>query len=360
MYNNNRDVRSIFFQAIWKPFPNHFKKKGNYRTNQKFLYKYGNLSLWSDRMSRKTLFNSIKKRTITVIGELVIDEIIQENTGTYKVVVGGSPLNIAINLHDLGLEDVRLFGTVGNDSYGTMILEKLKEREIDTSYISVQNCDTSIVRINQSVGTPNPTFERCSDKHIYLTDDLKQAIKDSSIVHFSYWPLSDIPARETIEQVIRLAKKHDTIIGFDPNFHENLVTEHSPTKSEIKEIIHQANIMKPSKDDSKRLFEKDLDNLELLNIYQTIGCDLTVLSLGKDGIIAKYKDEIIEVPTHATEVVDVTGAGDAFYSGMYASIIEGLGYKESLTIGSICSAYNLRNIGGISNLPHINVIKERM
>ena len=176
-------------------------------------------------MKKNLIFNNPKRQIVTVIGELLIDEIAHEDTDEFEIVVGGSPLNVAINLRDLGLTDIRLFGSVGNDLYGSMILQKLEDKGIDISNIAISDKKTSIVKINKSTGTPDVLFDRGSDNLIEFTKALEQSVQESAIVHFSYWPLSDEPSRSTILKVIEVAEQNDTIIGFDPNYHIDLVSE---------------------------------------------------------------------------------------------------------------------------------------
>lgn len=54
------------------------------------------------------------------------------------------------------------------------------------------------------------------------------------------------------------------------------------------------------------------------------------MSLGKDGAIVSNGVESISFDTLASDVVDTTGAGDAFWSGFYAAIIKEYSIKQSL------------------------------
>jgi fructokinase len=60
------------------------------------------------------------------------------------------------------------------------------------------------------------------------------------------------------------------------------------------------------------------------------------------------------MPSMADEVVDATGAGDAFWSGLYSGIINRYTIEESLKLGLACSAFNLKTVGAMSDLPPIH------
>ena len=81
------------------------------------------------------------------------------------------------------------------------------------------------------------------------------------------------------------------------------------------------------------------------------------MTLGKDGAIVTNGDETLTFKTFATEIVDTTGAGDAFWSGFYTGITKGYTLKKSLELGFATSAYKLRYTGAIAHLPKIEEIK---
>jgi fructokinase len=311
-------------------------------------------------MTTKGTFKlSSGEKSITLIGEVLIDKIHDALTDSVKVLFGGSPANIAINLMNLGISDVKFYGAVGNDVFGKLILDKFKEMNISTNTINITEYPTSIVEINKTVNSPVPIFLRGADYHITLTKEMISDIKRSSIVHFSYWPLSSEPAKSTIIKVIEIAKSSEAIIGFDPNYHSKLTTEQSITLEEIKEIISKVDIIKPSIDDSQRLFGKGYSVEEYLDMYVKLGAKLVVMTLGEKGLIASYQGKTYELGTYAKNIVDATGAGDAFWSGMYAAILNNESLEDILKSGNICSAYNLSHIGGDSNLPSYTTLKQK-
>ena len=82
------------------------------------------------------------------------------------------------------------------------------------------------------------------------------------------------------------------------------------------------------------------------------------MTLGKDGAIVSNGIETIKFKTQAKEIVDTTGAGDAFWSGFYTSIIKGYSIRESLNLGFAVSAYKLKYVGAVVELPTIEEIKQ--
>ena len=321
---------------MWKPFPK-FHKGDIMKRDEKFIKR-------------------ITKNGIVIVGEVLVD-VISENDEVVTL-FGGSPANIAVNLSHMGISNVTLHAVVGQDHHGRFIIDTLKQNNIDVSFIRLSTSNTSVVKINKTTETPIPTFDRHADYEIELSDALISKIKNSKILHFSYWPISFKKSFDTIKEMIKIAHEHDTLIGFDPNYHTALYNG-GATIDDILELIKDVDIMKPSLDDAKRLFGVGYSHIEYLEKFVNLGVKVVVMTLGKDGLVASINGEIIEQDSLAKKIVDATGAGDAFYSGLYAGLIKDYDIKTVITLGSLCSAYNLKVVGGIAHIPSIeNLLNE--
>jgi len=299
------------------------------------------------------------KQDIVLIGEILIDEIFDSVNSTTISILGGSTANIAFNLNQLKCK-TNLFCAVGNDEKGYSILDTLKSVDIDVSNINVINDSTTVVKIDKNSGSPVPTFERSSDNYIYYSEELEKSIISSKILHFSYWPFSKEPSKTTILKSIDLAKQNDILIGFDPNYHIDLDPSNGLEISEILNLIAKVDIVKPSLDDSIRLFGEGYSVTEYINKFLELGCKLVVMTLGADGLIANYKGDVVVMPSLAKEVIDSTGAGDSFWGGLYSGIITNESIYDSLRLGLLCSAYNLKQIGAYNDFPSLEQLKKEL
>lgn len=303
-------------------------------------------------------FNS-KSNDVVLIGEVLIDKIYNKRNKTFKSLMGGSTSNISVNLKHLG-QKPKFIGAVGNDDFGKDIIEKLKRNGIDTNFINISEVPTSIVEIDKSEGSPTPKFYRSSDNQIFFTKELEALIIDSKILHFSYWPLSVEPSKSTILKSIEIAKKNNVLIGFDPNYHIDLDPLNGLSIGEILKIIGKVDIIKPSLDDSIRIFGEGLSPKEYIQKYVDLGCSLVIMTLGEKGLIASCKGEVIEMKSLAKTVIDSTGAGDAFWGGFYTGIITNESINDSLRLGLLCSAYNLKKVGAFNDFPSLKEMKKEL
>ena len=246
---------------------------------------------------------------------------------------------------------------VGNDGLGDFLINHLKNNNIDTRYISKVDNSTSMVLVSKSKTTPVPIFYRGADYDLQYDDNIEFALKNCKIVHFSCWPISQKNSRKTIEKVIDMAKENNILIGFDPNYHEMIWEKNHNGLEYIKNIISKVDIIKPSEVDAERIFGCDTPENQVKKFID-LGAKLVIMTLGKDGAIVTNGDETLTFKTFATEIVDTTGAGDAFWSGFYTGLTKSYSLKDSLNLGFATSAFKLKHVGAIANLPTIEEIKD--
>ncbi|MCR8660192.1 carbohydrate kinase family protein [Paenibacillus endoradicis] len=298
---------------------------------------------------------------LLTIGEILVDMIANDyddshtnNRLTYEAFFGGSPSNIAMNTTRLGIRS-KVAAAVGDDRLGQFLQDHLVRANIDTTLIQTHEAATSMVVLSKSKGSPIPIFYRGADAHLAYTEQFAEAVKHTKIIHFSCWPLSASPVRETIEAVIAQATQSNSLICFDPNYHPSIWQYDENAFEYIKTIIAKVDIVKPSEDDAARLFGDDLPEAQVKK-FLDLGAKLVIMTLGKDGAIVSNGTETMTFASVAEEVVDTTGAGDAFWSGFYTGIVEGLPLKLALQLGFSVSAYKLKFVGAVVDLPHYTTL----
>ena len=297
---------------------------------------------------------------VFAIGELLVDMISDDydadnSCNKYSRYFGGSPANITMNIKRLGGNPI-ISASVGNDRLGEFLINNLKKNNINTEFINKVNNSTSMVLVTKSKETPLPIFYRSADYNLEYNEDIGSILKNSKIVHFSCWPISQKKSRKVIEKVIEEARKNNVLIGFDPNYHEMIWEEGHDGIEYIKNLIGKLDIIKPSEVDAERIFGPDTPENHVDKFIQC-GAKLVIMTLGKDGAIVSNGTETIKFKTLATEVVDTTGAGDAFWGGFYTALTSNYTLKEALNIGFATSAFKLKNVGAIAELPSIEELK---
>jgi sugar/nucleoside kinase (ribokinase family) len=282
------------------------------------------------------------------VGELLVDMIATEygslvECGGFQRFAGGSPANIALNAKKLGLS-AAIAAAVGADSLGDFLVRNLSDAGLDASLVQRSEESTSLVLITRSREAPTPIFYRGADYRLELSPELEARLLSSSILHFSSWPLSMEPSRRCVERLVAETRRSGVLIGCDPNYHPSVWRDRAEALSFFERLLPEVDVIKPSEDDSDRLFGRDKPEAQLRR-FLDLGAGLVVMTLGKDGAIASDGKETRAYPSLAEEVVDTTGAGDAFWSGLYAGIVGGRSVDRAIRLGMAVSAMKLKSVG---------------
>ena len=306
----------------------------------------------------KKLNFSASELDVLAVGEVLVDIISSELVPSFKEAAsfdryfGGSPANIVMNTRQLGAKTA-LISKVGADGLGDFLLGKLKEREVDTRGVIVSpQHNTSVVLVTQSKESPEFLAYREADKNLRPgeIEELAGIIKETKIIHLSTFALSAPQTRKAMLKAVEIAERQEKIISLDPNYRPQLWEGPEDGQQFIKDLLARINIVKPSLDDAEALFGSG-EPEDYLRQFHQAGVELVILTLGADGVLISTGQEMIKLDSFATEVIDTTGAGDAFWSGLYASLVDGDCLTTAVKVGNAAASLALRQIGALAELP---------
>ncbi len=305
-----------------------------------------------------------KKIDIICVGEALVDFIGHEygvginETRDYHRYLGGSPTNVAMNLARLGLHPA-LVATVGDDGFGEYVFERIQEIDIDTSFIKKsKDIPTSTIIISRSVETPEFIPYREADCFIDEVQIPTKLLQEASIFHTTCFALSRNPARNTILKKAKEAFKLGKKLSIDVNFSEKIWPNRVEASSVIQEFCSFDPLVKISEDDMDRLFARKVSHDEVFDFFHKSGVSVVCLTLGKNGVILseKDKDRITLPAIKINEIMDATGAGDAFWSGFLYAYLREYPLTKCLNIALKLAALKLQNVGRLPN--NINVMTD--
>lgn len=274
---------------------------------------------------------------IVALGEVVSD--IYRGEGSSDVELpftarpGGAPANVAVAAARLGSE-AAFVGSVGEDLFGDLILRTLEAEGVDTS--AVRRCEpptrTSIAFVEISGGERSFTFYRsdpAADELLSAEDVSEEAFSWASFVNFGSIPLIKDPARSAIHRAVELAEELDIPVAFDVNFREHLWESAEAAREVVNPLLDRSQIVKLSDDEISPLLGTQRAE-EAAKILLDRGVALVFVSLGPEGAFYATKDFEGEVPSFEAEVLDPTGAGDAFLAAALVCLSEGEWDEETV------------------------------
>ena len=303
-----------------------------------------------------SLYPEKKAIDVTAYGEVLLDMISREEAPLKECVnftryFGGSPANVLVNLQRLD-NQTAFISRIGDDAFGDYLKNILKDERVDLDCLQIDSsAATPVIFVNKSKATPSWLAYRGADINIEIEDKIYEKIDQSSIFFIGSFILSENPARATALKIIDYAVENDTLLAFDPSFRASLWPKGEKGKEIIKDIINKSDFIKPSLDDAEHLFGKDTAK-NYLKKYHQCGANIVILTLGKDGVLlSDGESEPVHIEVFSEKVIDVTGAGDSFWSGFLSGILRSLTIRESAKLGNAVAAFKIQGVGALSSIP---------
>ena len=303
---------------------------------------------------------------VVALGELLIDfaPVGTDENGypTLAAKPGGAPTNFLAALAKYGAKTA-LLSKVGNDAFGKMLVQTIREVGIETSGIVEDDTvftTLAFVTLDES-GERSFSFARKPGADTCLKyDELDLSlINNAEIFHFGTLSLTDEPAKSATIKAVEYAKKVGKLITFDPNLRESLWDCLENAKAQILWGLEQADIVKISDDEVKFLWDCDEQTgaEKLLNEYNV---KLAMVTCGAKGALLQNNNASAFAKCPQVKQVDTTGAGDIFGGSAVSRYLK-LGKKpedldandlESIAkFATTAASLSTEKFGGIPSVP---------
>ena len=303
---------------------------------------------------------------VTALGELLID-FTENGTSSQgnplmEANPGGAPCNVLAMLERLG-KKTAFIGKVGKDMFGNQLKAAVEEVGIDTrNLIMDENVHTTLAFVHTYPdGDRDFSFYRDPGADMMLTKDevQKELIENSRIFHFGTLSSTHEGVREATRHAIELAKAAGCIITFDPNLRPPLWKSLDDARKEIEYGMTKCDVLKISDNEVEFLFGTTDYDKGAAMIREKYNIPLVLITMGKNGSRAYYKDLRVEAAPFLQEnTIETTGAGDTFCASTLNYVLEhGLedlteeNLKELLTFANAASSLITTRKGALRVMP---------
>lgn len=251
------------------------------------------------------------------------------NPGVVKISLGGVGRNVAHNLSLLGVP-VKLFTVIGNDLNGERIVQSSRELNIDLHAPRLEDASTS--------------------SYLYVADadgDMACAISDMEICEFltpAYFEREMDLINAAKALVIDTNLPEETIRYLAENVKVPVFADTvSVTKAvRVKEVLKYLHTLKPNRLEAELLtgikVETQEDACKAADILLEQGVTQAFVSLGTDGVLAASAKGREFIPSLKSEIVSLTGAGDAFTAGLVYAYYNDMDFVEAGRVASAAAA----------------------
>jgi ribokinase len=248
--------------------------------------------------------------------------------------VGGNTGNNAVGVTRLGLSAV-MAGAMGDGWSDKQALDILKSEKVDVQYMTIEPGKAGFgVVINYA-----------EERTIlsYYPDTICQFPRDSELsAAWLYITTAGDNFEDFYHQAVDFAKAHGSKIAFNPGSRQI-----KAGFEKIKFVIESAEVIFVNKEEAEHLLGKPMDAQikELLTGLHEVGVKTVVITDGMEGSYLYDGNKFWHMPVVPANVVERTGAGDAFGSGFLAAIMKGKTVEEAMRWGTCNSSSVLEFIG---------------
>ena len=302
------------------------------------------------------IFEKFKGKRIAVVGDLMVDryywgtvgrispeapvpvvEVVEEN-----VRLGGAA-NVANNIQTLGGEPM-LVGLIGKDHPGQVFTDILEERNLSSKGIVTDasrptTIKTRVIAHGQHVvRIDNESKAECPEhvRHM-VVDAVKYNIHEIDAIILEDYNKGVI-TKDVIAEIIGVAKKYNKIVTVDPKLNNFLeykgVTVFKPNRREVEDAIGgrlktQADVERAGK-----------------YLLEQLAAENVLLTRGEEGMsLFESNGSINTIPTQATNVQDVSGAGDTVISALTMALAAGATIREATVMANCAASVVVASVG---------------
>ena len=262
----------------------------------------------------------MKTFDVVALGELLIDFTENGTSGQgnpiYEANPGGAPCNVLSMLTKLGRKTA-FIGKVGRDIFGNRLKTTLEEVGIDTSNLVMdEEIRTTLAFVETFPdGDRDFSFYRNPGADMMLREDEVDTglLRDTKIFHFGTLSMTHEEVRNATKKAIASAKEAGAVISFDPNLREPLWKSLDDAREQVAYGLSQCDVLKISDNEIQWFTGEEDYDAGIRKLREQYDIPLVMLSMGRDGSRAYYKDLRVETaPFLQEKTIETTGAGDTF------------------------------------------------
>ncbi len=269
------------------------------------------------------------------------------NVKSVRFVPGGSGANIAANGSMLGLNSAYI-GVMGNDFSAEICLTDLRKRGVDLSQVIQTERDTTALSIilRTPWGKDRSILAYKGANNLLEPSDINEKLF-GNVKAFAWTSLTSDDGCKAIEKAITLTKDKGGMVFA------------APSMSIIKNASHWAKILISNSDvvsmnlEEAQEFTGENKKTLMIKNFLDMGIKLISITDGPNGSIISDGKTIINSGVYSAEdsIMDTTGAGDAFLTGILISRLNNFSLEKTSKMATAMSYLECLEIGVREGLP---------
>jgi len=298
-----------------------------------------------------------------VIGDAAVDLIPEGDT--YLKLPGGTGANVAVALSRLGVSSA-LICKLGNDPPAAFLTDVFERERVDTQHVSTtERCKTSLIIVSiDDSGERDFTFmvNPSADSQLEISDI--PAFEQGDWLCVSAFILAQPSSREATFFAMTQAKMAGSFVCIDANTRVDVWDDESIAIPRTLEALKSADIAKMSEHELLLLTNTDSIEEGIKDAKQW-PAKIKIITRAEKGAVLLTEQSEFHVEGYNVPVVDMTGAGDAFFAALISKLwpLESLTDDhliEAIEFANACGALVVEKKGAMSALPDLGTVNKFM
>jgi len=310
-------------------------------------------------------FPSDRRIDLACLGRLAVDLYAQqfgshlEDARSMAMYLGGSSANLAFGVARLGLKSA-MISRVGNEQMGRFLTEALQQAGCDTSQVQVDpERLTALVLLGLKDRDTFPLLfvrENCADMAVDADQIEENFIAQCRALAITGTHLSTPGTRRASQTALAFAKRHDVVRVLDIDYRpvlwgltsrgagENRYVADARVTQQLQEMLPEFDLLVGTEEEFFIAGGVAGDLMACLRAVRAVSAATLVVKRGAlgcsviEGAIPAAIDDAPLFCGERVEVLNVLGAGDAFLSGLMASLLQGKDWAASTQVANACGA----------------------
>jgi ribokinase len=262
---------------------------------------------------------------------------------------GGKGANQAVAAARLGAE-VTMVAKLGNDLFGDQAVANFQQENIQTDYVfRTEASHTGVAFIIVDDTGENMIVVASGTNHLLTPDDIDRAhhaIVNADVVLFQL----ESPI-ETVYHGMQVAHEAGVTVLLNP----------APGRALNPATLSLVDILTPNQTEAEIITGLPVSTpqqaLIAAETLLTYGVKIAILTLGSDGALITTPENHRVVSAYKVNVVDTTGAGDAFNGALAVAVAEGQSLEEAVDFANAAAALQVTKVGTASAMPTRNEVE---
>lgn len=253
---------------------------------------------------------------------------------------GGAPLNVAVHLHNFGLE-AQIISRVGHDDLGTELLAFVESKGISACYVQRGETHlTGVVKANVSdhMEVTYQIVKPVAWDYIQYSDALSELVETAEVFVFGSLAARQAPSRETLYRLLQQAKLKVFDVNLrPPHYSRDVVTY----------LLKQADVVKLNHHELAEIMDwfgvSSDEETALRWLVERFQLQAVCVTKGANGAILWVEQQLYRSPGITVQVQDTIGSGDAFLAALLRGWLAGQPPADYLAFacaaGSLVASY---------------------